>query len=448
MIAVVGGTCSGLAAAARLAERGHDVRVVDASDEIGGLARTAVTNGDPIETVPVSLSRPEDDRACDLLADLGLDAGLEWHPTRSGRYVDGTVHPIDAPWEFLALPDLSFGDTARLAALTSGVDGSGLPRSLPERGAYDDHAAFAGVPAREFLHTHASSRVYDRFVEPVLAARFGSHAPDVSAAWVLDHLRADRETTRFGRPIRGYLAGSAARLVDALVETIGPERIHTNARVTEVAVGDAVESITVDRAGESGTETWAVDAVVIATGPAPLAELTGHGCSLPMQTRTCVRVATTTALTDLYRVTMDADAPFDELVAHTALVPADRYDGHHQYYLLDGGTAAARDRSTGAIERRWIEALAERFAAFDPNDLRTVETARFRQPVYEASYRTSLVPIDLADDVADGVYYAGIASAPHYPERRLGGAIDAGVACADRLDGRDRDRRARRQMRL
>lgn len=448
MIAVVGGTASGLVAAARLAQRGYDIRVFEAGDGIGGVAGTTETNGDPIEAVPFSLSRPQDERACFLLAELGLATHLEWHAARSGWYVDGTVHPLDAPWEFVALPHLSLGDTARLAALTSGVDVSGLPRTLPNPGAYDEHDAFADVPAERFLRAHASARVYDRFFAPILAARFGSHAPEVSATWVLDHLRAGQETTRFGREIRGYLAGSAARLVDALVETIGPERIHTNARVTEVDAGDAVESITVDRAGESGTETRAVDGVVIATGPARLEGLTGYGCSLPMQTRTCVRVATTTPLTDLYRVTMGDDAPFDELVTHTALVPADRYDGHHQHYLLDGGTAAARDRPTATIERRWLEALGARFPAFDRNDLRTIETTRFRQPVYEAGYRTALAPIDLAADVADDVYYAGIASAPHYPERRLGGAIDAGLACADRLDESDRDHRARRTVRL
>ncbi|WP_265108749.1 FAD-dependent oxidoreductase [Halosolutus halophilus] len=435
MIAVVGGTVSGLAAAASLAQRGYDVRVFEAGDELGGVAGTAATNGDPIEAVPCSLSRPRDERACALLADLGLATHLEWHPTRTGRYVDGTVHPTDAPWEFVALPDLSFGDAARLAALRSGVDVSGFPRTLPNPGAYDEHDAFVDVSAERFLRAHASSRVYDRFFEPLLAARFGSRASEVSAAWVLDHLRAERETTRFGREVRGYLAGSAARLVDALVETIGPEGIHTNARVSAVDVDGAVESIAVDRTGESGTESYAVDAVVIATGPAQLEGLTGYRCSLPMRTRTCVRVSTTTPLTDVYRVTMGADAPFDELVAHTAFVAVDRYDGHHQYYLLDGGRSAARDQSPATIERRWLEALGTCFPAFDRTDLRAVETTRFRQPVYEAGYRTALVPVDLADEVADGVYYAGVASAPHYPERRLGGAIDAGLACADRLDG-------------
>lgn len=453
MIAVVGANVSGLTAAARLADQGRDVRVFEASDEIGGLAGTTPTSGDPIEAVPVSFSRPRDGGALSLLADLGLADSVEWHATRTGAYVDGIVHPLDTPWEFFAAPHLSLSDTARLAALTSGIDVRGVPRRRPTFGAYDDREAFLDAPAKRFCQTHASARVYDRFFRPRLEAQFGSHAPRISAAWLLDRLRGEREKTRFGREIRGFLAGGVARFLDALTDAIDPDRIHTNTAVTAIDLKDGtdgteVESATVDRAGELGTERHAVDAVVVATGPDELERLTGYRCSLPMTTRTCVRIATTTPLTDVYRTTIADDYPFDELVAATAPVPADRYVGDHQYFLLDGGRAADRDQSLATVERRWLEAFSASFPAFDRNDLRSIESTRFRQPVYEAGYPSALVPLDLSETVAEGVYYAGIASAPQYPTRRVSGAIDAGVACVDRLSKRDRNRQPRRTVRL
>ena len=54
-------------------------------------------------------------------------------------------------------------------------------------------------------------------------------------------------------------------------------------------------------------------------------------------------------------------------------------------------------------------------------------------PIYERGYLDMVVPYDLAEDVADGVYYAGMASASQYPERSLNGGIVAGYECADRL---------------
>jgi hypothetical protein len=38
--------------------------------------------------------------------------------------------------------------------------------------------------------------------------------------------------------------------------------------------------------------------------------------------------------------------------------------------------------------------------------------------------------------VADGLYYAGMASRAQYPERSLNGGIVAGFECADRIDAR------------
>jgi protoporphyrinogen oxidase len=54
-------------------------------------------------------------------------------------------------------------------------------------------------------------------------------------------------------------------------------------------------------------------------------------------------------------------------------------------------------------------------------------------PIYERGYLDLVVPYDLGDDVADGVYYAGMASAAQYPERSLNGGIVAGYECADRI---------------
>ena len=49
MIGVVGGGIAGLAAAHRLQERGHEVQIFEASEDLGGLAATYETAGEPIE---------------------------------------------------------------------------------------------------------------------------------------------------------------------------------------------------------------------------------------------------------------------------------------------------------------------------------------------------------------------------------------------------------------
>jgi len=44
-----------------------------------------------------------------------------------------------------------------------------------------------------------------------------------------------------------------------------------------------------------------------------------------------------------------------------------------------------------------------------------------------------VVPYDLGEAVAEGIYYAGMASRAQYPERSLNGAIVAGESCAERI---------------
>ncbi|PSP53468.1 protoporphyrinogen oxidase, partial [Halobacteriales archaeon QH_3_68_24] len=69
---------------------------------------------------------------------------------------------------------------------------------------------------------------------------------------------------------------------------------------------------------------------------------------------------------------------------------------------------------------------------FDPDSVNWVRTARNPRtaPVYERGYLDMVVPYDLGDEVAEGVYYAGMASRAQYPERSLNGGIEAGYACA------------------
>ncbi|PSQ38090.1 protoporphyrinogen oxidase, partial [Halobacteriales archaeon SW_12_71_31] len=55
-------------------------------------------------------------------------------------------------------------------------------------------------------------------------------------------------------------------------------------------------------------------------------------------------------------------------------------------------------------------------------------------PVYERGYLDMVVPYDLGT-VADGLYYAGMASRAQYPERSLDGGVVAGFECADHIAG-------------
>ncbi|MGB9964899.1 NAD(P)/FAD-dependent oxidoreductase [Halobacterium hubeiense] len=442
MIAIVGGGIAGLAAARRLQGHGRDVRVFEASGQVGGLAATTETAGDPIETFYHHLSASEE-TIVELLDDLGLREDLEWPIGKNAYYVDGTVHPMDKPWEILAFPHWSLYDKFRLGMLTLDVDVRG---GIPSFDTYDDLEEFEDVPVKEFCIEHTTRNVYETFFEPLLEAKFGERMEDVSAAWLLGRIkfRGERDLLR-GEPL-GYLDGGFGRLNDALVEDVGREHIDTNARVTNVGTADGgLQTVTVEHSdpGEDGftnVETVDADAVVVAAMPNVLEALTGYECEITFQGTVCSIVSMDRQLTDTYWLNIADDAPFGALIEHTNFVSPERYGGEHLLYVpkyVQSPEDPVWQMTDDEVEAHWLDGIADLFPEFDRSHVNWMSTARNPRtaPVYERGYLDMVIPYHLDSEVAEGVYYAGMASRAQYPERSLNGGIVAGYECADRIAG-------------
>jgi len=460
VIGVVGGGIAGLAAAHRLQHHGHEVRVFEASDDLGGLAATYETAGDPIEKYYHHLSRSEE-TIVELADELGLGDAVEWRIGENAYYVDGVVHPLDTPWQILAYPHLSLYDKFRLAMLLFEVDVRG---GRPRFDTYDDLAEFEDVPIRDFLVEHTTRGVYENFWEPLLDAKFGSRTEDVSAAWLLGRVKFRGERDLLRGEILGYLDGGFHRLTEALIDAVGRENVVTGARVTDLAVADgAVSGLTVERsvpatdptarsvpdggatAGdgtddpETVREHHDVEATVVATMPTVLESLTGYECDIDFQGSVVSVFGLEESLTDTYWLNVADEAPFGALIEHTNFVPPERYGGEHLLYAasyVQDPAESLWQASDHEVERRYTEGIADLFPEFDPDSVRWVHTARNPRtaPVYERGYLDMVIPYDLGE-VADGLYYAGMASRAQYPERSLDGGVVAGFECADRIAG-------------
>ena len=452
MIGIVGGGIAGLAAAHRLQQHGYDVQIFEASDEVGGLAAVYETAGDPIEKFYHHLSASEE-TIIDLVEELGLGEDLEWPIGKNAYYWDGTVHPMDKPWEILAYPYMSVYDKFRLAMLTQEIDVRG---GIPKFDTYENLEDFEDVSIKEFLLEHTSRGVYEDFFEPLLDAKFGSRKEDVSAAWLLGRIkfRGERDLLR-GEPL-GYLEGGFGRLLDALVSEVGEENITTGARVTEVATADgAVESVTVETAAATAdaggqveaadggvtAQTHEVDDVIVAAMPNVLEGLLGYECDIDFQGAVCALVTMDEQLTDTYWLNIGHDAPFGALIEHTNFIPPEKYGGDHLLYVASYIQDYEEDlwqMDDAEIEDLWLGHVEEMFPQFDRDSVTEFRLAKNPRaaPVYERGYLDTVIPYDLSEDIAEGVYYAGMASRAQYPERSLNGGIVAGYECADRIAGR------------
>jgi protoporphyrinogen oxidase len=435
MIGVVGGGIAGLSAAYRLQQCGYDVQVFEASDDLGGLAAVYETGGDPIEKFYHHLSKSEE-TIVELAEDLGLGEAVEWRYKSDSFYVDGGVYPMDTAWEIAAYPFLSLYDKFRLGMLTMEIDVRG---GIPSFDTYDRLEDFEDVPIKEFLLDHTTRSVYENFWEPLLDAKFGSRKEDVSAAWLLGRIKFRGERDLMHGEILGYLDGGFHQLIEALVEAVGRGNIITGARVTDLDLtGGSVSALTTETSDE--TETHDVDEVIVAAMPNVLEDLTGYPCEIDFQGTVCSVWSMDESLTDTYWLNLVDEAPFGVFIEHTNFVEPERYGGEHLYYTASYVQDPSEElwgMSDDEVEAHWRDGIADLFPQFDPASVNWVETARNPRtaPVYERGYLDMVVPYDLSDAVADGVYYAGMASKAQYPERSLNGGIVAGFAAANRIVG-------------
>ena len=436
MIGVVGGGVAGLAAAYRLQQRGHEVRVFEASEDLGGLAAVYETAGDPIEKFYHHLSKSEE-TIVELAEELGLGEDVEWRIGENAYYVDGVVHPMDKPWEILSFPHWSLYDKFRLGMLTLDVDVRG---GIPSFDTYDSLSDFEDVPVEQFAREHTTQNVYETFFEPLLDAKFGSRKGDVSAAWLLGRIKFRGERDILNGEILGYLDGGFGRLLDALVDAVGRENIETGTRVSDVQTADGdVTGLTAE--SDEGETTHDVDSVVVAAMPNVLEELTGYPCDIDFQGTVCSVVSMDEPLLDTYWLNIADEAPFGALIEHTNFVETERYGGEHLLYVARYIQSPEEDvwqQDDDEVRETWLSGIESLFPEFDRESVNWVRTSRNPRtaPVYERGYIDMVVPYDLGDEVADGVYYAGMASEAQYPERSLNGGIVAGYEVADLIDAK------------
>jgi phytoene dehydrogenase-like protein len=242
-VAVVGGGLAGLTAAAFAARAGAVVHVLDARQQVGGRAQTAVRNGFHLNQGPHALVRASD--GAGALRELGIVPAGGRPPLRSSRLsLDGRVRRLPPP---RSLSQLS-GFLRRLRA----------DRRDP---------GLVQVSAQEWIE----GRLSDPVARSVAAAavRVSSYCGDLST------FSADAAAMQLHGALRGvvYLDRGWSQLVNAL-DVVARSRgatVHTGAKVSSIDVDGGRYVIGVD----GGRRLVARSVVIAAGGPAVATHLVG-----------------------------------------------------------------------------------------------------------------------------------------------------------------------------
>lgn len=418
-VVVIGGGVAGLAAAWELVGAGHEVQLFEAGPVLGGQVRTFEVGGGRLESFYHHLFRSDTEVAA-LIEELGLGDDLEWIDSKVAFAAGGRIYPFIG-----ALDLLRFTRVSLITRLRLGFAALWLRRKT-------DWRSYEGLRAQDWIVRWTGREGYERVWGPLLRAKFGARAADVSMVWFWGkvHLRfASRPGGPLAKEQLGYLRGSFGRLVDALVESIRAQggTVEAARSVARVLIADGRVS-GVELAAEDGAPATVVPAdAVIATVPSyafrrlapPLeASFEAQLDAVEYQWATVLVLALDRPLSEHYWLTMtDDDCPFVVAVEQTNFVPAERYGGNHIVYFSNycpPGDPIIKETAEQALER-YLPFIRRINPAFEPSWVRKrwLFKDRAGQPVVDARYHERIPPHRTP---IEGLYLANTTQV--YPEDR------------------------------
>ncbi len=253
-VVVIGAGAMGLAAAYRAARDGHEVDLVEAAHEPGGMAGHFDFDGVSIERFYHFICKT-DTPTFALMRELGIDHLLRWRQTTMGFFNRGKLYPWGDPLSLLRIPTLGIVDKLRYGFFAF---------VCVRRNSW---AAIEDESAKSWIIRWCGQSVYDRLWKPLFDLKFYEYADNISAAWIWTRIRRiGRSRKSIFQEELGYIEGGSITLVNALVNAI-------EAHGGRVHLGAPVEEITAEAGRVTGVRTatghYTADHVICTT-PTPL----------------------------------------------------------------------------------------------------------------------------------------------------------------------------------
>ena len=235
-VAVIGAGPMGLAAAHRVAERGHRVTLIEADNRLGGMSAAFDFAGLPLERYYHFVCKT-DRPLFDVLDQFGLSSRLRWRNTEMGFFYEGRWYDWGRPDALLRFPHLSLVDKVRFALHVLKTKGITDWRELDK------------VQATGWLRKWLGERGYRVLWGKLFELKFFEHQHQVSAAWVGTRIkRVALSRKSLFQEQMGYLEGGSQVLLDAW-------RDRLTAAGAEIRLSSPVRRVLVEQGRVSGVDT-------------------------------------------------------------------------------------------------------------------------------------------------------------------------------------------------
>ena len=418
-VAVLGAGISGLVAAYELGKKGFQVEVFEKEDNAAGFAGTFEVAGKRLEKFYHHFFK-SDKELLALLEELGISDHVRWLPSSMGYFINGRVYDFGTPISLINFSPLSF----------FGKMGFGIStlRLLLK----NDWETLENTTAENWLMKNAGKEAYQTIWRPLLSAKFGERAQDVSMAWFWGKIKLRGSTKENGKEVLGYLDGSLDVLVEKLIEKILAQGGIINFGTQVLGIKREDSGLWEVKYEKSGTESKdsqtaenetsrTFDGVLSALPQPVFAKLLSGDMKVVDHTAViCTVLVMDKPLTEKYWINIgDRNLPFGGLIEHTNYLPKEEYGNKHILYL--SSYMLESDPRFTETDDQLLDKFYKALKQVNPEFTRKqvlehhIFRSKFAQPIITLGYSKNK-PQHRVDKEIQGLYQTNMAVI--YPEDR------------------------------
>ena len=386
-VVIVGGGLTGMSAALELAKAGVKVTILEASDDIGGLAGSFCVDGHFLEKFYHHWFNNDKD-IMNLIEELGESKNVKYNYSRTGMYYANNFFKLSNPVDLLKLKALPFWSRIRLGLGTLYIQSIRNWKNL------EKHQAITWLP-KVF-----GNKAYEVIWKPLLIGKFGDNYQDVSAVWFWNKIKLRGGSRgKEGKEELLYFNGG----FQALVSRFKSELIGLGVDIRNRHI---VSSINLDQKKLrsvlcSNNTTFAADQFLFAVPPQKIGNLLKNAgirksdieefYKIPYLANVCLVLVLDKKLSDLYWINVnDPNFPFVAFIEHTNFEGNENYNGKTIVYLSKylHDTNELYNMNEKELKQFSIPYIKKMFPDFKASNIKRsfVWKERFAQPIIKTDY--------------------------------------------------------------
>ncbi|MGN6264845.1 MAG: NAD(P)/FAD-dependent oxidoreductase [Ginsengibacter sp.] len=326
---IIGGGMMGMTLALRLAQRGDEVTIFEASDKAGGLTSSWAMDG-VVWDKYYHVILMSDLNTRKILKEIGLENDCNWVETKTGFYSDGKLYSMSNLVEFFKFPPINLIDKFRL----------GLTIFAASK--IKNWHKLENILVADWLTKWSGKRVFEKIWLPLLKAKLGENYKNTSAAFIWATIQRMYAARKSGlkKEMFGYVSGGYERINTEFAKHLQRMGVEFRYDTKVVAVKKEINGNLI--LTTSDNDTYSFDNVISTLSSKESVKIAPQLTDIEKQQHEAIKYLGVICPSVLlkkqispYYVTNITDSwpPFTGVIEMTALIDKKETKGNHLVYL-------------------------------------------------------------------------------------------------------------------